>query len=375
MASSSLVLSERQRANAEAAVPSAAAPRALQSTDNRPGPAHTSAMGSRRAHRFDWADRERASTHGVAAAPSRDQSAGRAILAGLDPGRLPTSARAASLAEIGASAGNRAVADLVSEVRADFPLDPPEGVRQIRAVAGGGSTLGHTRLSLDTTAPLFRLPAPSAADGGFTVKPGRTRAPELQFEVRYPTPGRHLLFEGRTAEGGVANTYLEVSSDWSTRVANGEDEHVQDQTIAWRDTWQRVAELTNQMADAQPVRGATPEAAIQASWARFVDQLPPLLRPAGREPSNDAQLARWGWEPAASAFRRLIGESKRARDDSQWHTPSGELDHMEGHHEVRTVEPGSSRLPGPLPAEVMKAAWDRLEAEVSGGGSGGRRRG
>ncbi len=297
-----------------------------------------------------------------------------AVLAGCHPGRLADGSRAAALTKLSASAGNRAVAGLVSEIRTDFPLDPPGGVREIRGVARGGGTLGHTRLSFDPTPPLFRLPTPTAVDGGYSVKPGRARAPELAFEVRYPTPGRHLLYEGRTAEGEVANTYLDVSTDWSTRIANGEDEHVQDQTIAWRDTWQRVADVTNRLADGDAARGATPEAARQASWTQFRNALPPLLRPAGSEPSGEAQEARWGWEPPTSAFRRLVGESKRARDDSQWHTPSGELDHMEGRHEVRTVQPGSSRLPGPLPAEVMQGAWDRLEAQVGGAEGGGRRR-
>ena len=325
-------------------------------------------MRSRRLHRDPWASRDDAR---LGARTARDEAAAttRAVLGGLDPSRLGTDARAGTLAAIARTAGNRAVAGLVSEVRADFPLDPPEGIRQIRAVARGGGTLGHTRLSLDPTPPLFRLPAPTATDGGFTVKPGRTRAPELAFEVRWPMPGRHTLYEGRTAEGEVANTYLDVTSDWSTRIANGENEHVQDQSIAWRDTWQRVADVTNHLADGEPARGATAAAAIRASWAEFRDALPPLLKPAGEEPSDDAQTARWGWEPATSAFRRLVGESKRARDDSQWHTPSGELDHMEGHHEIRTVEPGSSRLPGPLPADVMQGAWNRLETEVSGGGT------
>ena len=330
-------------------------------------------MGSRRARRGEWADRADAPA-AEGRARGRATMATRAVLAGLDPGRLPVDARAGSLAEIGRAAGNRAVGGLVSRVRADFPLDPPEGVRQIRAAARGGGTLGHTRLSFDPTPPLFRLPAPTATDGGFSVRPGRTRAPELAFEVRWPMPGRHTLYEGRTAEGEVANTYLEVTSDWSARIANGENEHVQDQTIAWRDTWQRVAYVTNRLADGEPARGATAAAAISASWRQFRDALPPLLKPAGPEPSDDAQTARWGWEPPTSAFRRLVGESKRARDDSQWHTPSGELDHMEGHHEVRTVEPGSSRLPGPLPADLMRAAWDRLESEVGDGGSGRRRR-
>ena len=67
--------------------------------------------------------------------------------------------------------------------------------------------------------------------------------------------------------------------------------------------------MTNRLADGEPARGATAAAAIRASWAAFRDALPPLLKPAGEEPSDDAQTARWGWEPATSAFRRLVGET------------------------------------------------------------------
>src|SRR5688500_4307564 len=208
-------------------------------------------MRSRRRDRDPWAGRDDAPL-GARTVRGEAIVTTRAVLGGLDPSRLGIDARAGTLAAIAGSAGNRAVAGLVSEVRADFPLDPPEGVRQvraaargggprrhappptrptravaglvsavradfpldppegvrqIRAVARGGGTLGHTRLSLDPTPPLFRLPAPTATDGGFAVKPGRTRAPELAFEVRWPMPGRHTLHEGRTAEGEVAHTY------------------------------------------------------------------------------------------------------------------------------------------------------------------------
>ncbi len=275
-----------------------------------------------------------------------------AMLAGLDPSRLGVHARAAALADLGGLAGNAAVADFVGRVRTDLPQDPPGGVREIRRVGGGG-TLGHTRALMDPSPPLFRLRDAESREGAVGVRPNRTRAPELDFEVRYPTPGRHLLYEG---------IHLEVSADWSATILQGEEEHVADQTIAWQDTWRRVAEAVNAMADGAPVTAATPDEARRAAWRQFVASLPPQLRPAGRDPSEEAQLAAWGFEQPNSAFRRLIGESKRARDDSQWHTPDSSLDHTEGSDEVRVIARGSSRIPGTTPEAVMRAAWERLAA-------------
>jgi hypothetical protein len=292
---------------------------------------------------------------GVVTAPHVERRAtpaagSAALLAGLDPGRIGIDARAAALAHLGGLAGNAAVAGFVGRVRTDLPQDPPNGVRDIRRVGGGG-TLGHTRALMDPSPPLFRLQEPETRETGVAVRPNRTRAPELDFEVRYPTPGRHQLYEG---------IFLDVSADWSATILQGEEEHVADQTIAWQDSWRRVADAVNAMADGPPVTGANPDEARRAAWRQFVASLPQPLRPAGRDPAEESQLAAWGFEQPNSAFRRLIGESKRARDDSQWHTPDSALDHMEGETEVRVITRGSSRIPGTTPEEVMRAAWGRL---------------
>ena len=289
-----------------------------------------------------------------------------AVLRGLDPGRLDVAARSATLAALGSTIGNAAVAGLVGRVRTDMPLDPPDGVREIRRV-GGGATLGHTRLLMDPSPPLFRLPAPASVGDRFGVKPGRVRAPEMDFEVRYPTPGRHLMYEGTTSTGEAARTWLEVSTDWSAKLLEGEDEHVGDQTIAGRDTLVRVAEAINEMADGPPVIGPSPEEARRAAWSRFVRALPAVLRPEGREPTEEAQLAKWGISERDSLFRHLVGESKRARDNSGWHTTGSSLDHMEGADEVREVVAESSRIGVTSPEDLMQAAWARLAAERGGG--------
>ena len=299
--------------------------------------------------------------------------ASRAVLDGLDPGRLDRAARASALTGIGSLAGNAAVASIVSRARTDQPQAPPGGVREIRRVAGGG-TLGHTRLSMDPTPPLFRLPSPSAADGAYSVRPGRTRASELDFVVRWPSAGRHVLYEATSSAGAQANTYLDVDADWSAKILQGENEHVGDQTIAWQDTWRRVADTVNQMAAEPPVTGATPDEARRAAWTTFVHRLPAPLRPDGAEPSEAAQLAKWAWEEPNSVFRTLIGESKRARDlPSPWHTPEASLDHMEGDNEVRTLSPGKSEIGVTLPEDLMRAAWARLPGGASSGGARRRR--
>jgi len=77
------------------------------------------------------------------------------------------------------------------------------------------------------------------------------------------------------------------------------------------------------------------------------------------EPTEAAQLDAWGFDQETSAFRVLVGESKRARDNG-WHTTSAELDHMDGADEVRTVERGSSRIGETKPEDLMRAAWLRL---------------
>jgi hypothetical protein len=288
-----------------------------------------------------------------------------AVLGGLDPGRLGMVARAAALAELASAAGNDAVASLVTRSRTDLPLDPPGGVREVRRI-GGGATLGHTRLSMDPSPPLFRPAAPAQVGDRFGVKPMPTRAPEMHFDVRYPAPGRHLMYEGTTDRGEPARVWLEVSADWSARLLEGEEEHVADQTIAGRDTWQRIAGVLNDMASGPPVCRPTAAEATNAAWHTFVDALPAPLRPSGAEPSEEAQVERWGFAESTSLFRRLVDESGRARDRSGWHTTGSSLDHMEGVDEVREVVAGSSKIGVTSPEDLMTAAWTRLSGKGGG---------
>jgi hypothetical protein len=322
-------------------------------------------MAARRATRLrrrhdDWetSDAPNGSVRPGPRLPSAAVAPVSAVLDGLDPGRLDVASRTATLARLGSTVGNAATAGFVARARTDYPLGPPDGVREIRRI-GGTSTLGHTRSLIDPSPPVFRPRPAESINGRAAVRPSRTRLPEMDFEVRYPAPGPHLLYEGTTSSGQPARTWLDVSDDWSGTILRGEEEHVADQSIAWRDTWERIAGVINEMADAPPVCRATPEEATRAAWEQFVAALPAPLRPVGAEPTEAAQLDAWGFDQETSAFRVLVGESKRARDNG-WHTTSAELDHMDGADEVRTVERGSSQIGETKPEDLMRAAWLRL---------------
>jgi hypothetical protein len=295
------------------------------------------------------------------ASPSGSSSA---ILGGLDPARLGSAARAAAFAELGATAGNRAVVSLVARARTDMPLGPTEGVRQIREYAGR-PTLGHTHLEVDPKPPLFRPSSPTKVNDKFGVKPSRVDLPDMDFTVRYPTPGRHVMFEGETAKGKKAYTWLVVSKTWSDTVLAGENEHVDDQTLARQYTWGRVAGVINDMADGKLICADTPEAATRKAWRRFVDALPSALKPAGPDPSDAAQRAKWGPHDEGSLFLELLHESGRKRDRGL-HTTGSELDHLEGADEVREVVAGTSQIPGPRPEDLIDAAWVRLGGRAGG---------
>lgn len=290
---------------------------------------------------------------------------GMAIARGLDPALLGFADRAHGLESLASTAGNGAVATLL-ESRTDRRLEAPGGIGEIRRVASGG-TRGHTRMELPAAPPLFRAPPTGDGADGFRASVRPVRVPEPHFDVRYPAPGRHVLYEG-TTDTGAFRRVLEVTDEWSERLLQGEDDHVRDQTLATDMTWGRVGASINAQAAAEPATGATAEDAERAAWRRFVDALPAPLRPEGDRPSDETQLAKWGDEVRTSAFRVLLAESRIARDVSQWHTPSEELLRTEGADEVMHLQPGTSRIGTPTPEELMAAAWQRLAGTARGGG-------
>jgi hypothetical protein len=157
-----------------------------------------------------------------------------------------------------------------------------------------------------------------------------------------------------------------VSKGWSDTVLDGETEHVEDQRLAMRYTWDRVAGAINGMADGKPVCAESPDKATHKAWRQFVDALPSVLRPTGENPSTAAQREKWGAHEDGSVFLELLHESGRKRDRGP-HTTGSELDHLEGADEVRKVVAGTSKIPGQPPEDLVDAAWTRL-----GGKAGGR---
>ena len=128
---------------------------------------------------------------------------------------------------------------------------------------------------------------------------------------------------------------------------------------AWELTWARVAGVINAMASGDPFTGATVDDARNAAWAAFKDRLPVGLRPEGDTPTTEAQEAKWGPDPG-TIFRRLMNETKRARDNSGWHTPDESLKQMEGDDRVDELRVGGSRIGQVTSERLIGDAWDRI---------------
>jgi hypothetical protein len=269
--------------------------------------------------------------------------------------RLDLGARIGLASDLQRAAGNAATRRLIGVVRTDRRKEPPDGQREIME-AGSGGTRGLTRTSYTTDAPLFRVEQVQQVDGGsWAVRPTDVRLPSLDHEVMYPAPGRHRL-----RAYGSGSHYLDVTEDWSNRIYEGEGEHVADIDRAWAMTWGRIAGIINDMAKGERFTGQTAEAAQQAAWVAFKRRLPAPLRPVGDQPSTSAQEARWGADDEHTIFRQLMGESRRARDRSGWHTPMQGLKEFAGDDRVDELSTGSSRI-GQVPSRrLMQEAWARI---------------
>jgi hypothetical protein len=292
-----------------------------------------------------------------------------AVARGLDPGELGAADRGLALGELGASAGNAAVVSLVHQVRTNHEMSPEKGVIEMRQIKPG-NTLGHTRMELPATPPLFEPVVAGGEKGMFTARPRPVRIPEPTFDVRYPGAGMHLLPpRGGDADPGPKR-YLDVASQWPAKILSGEDEHVEDQTLAIDMTWGRVRDVINELAEEPPATGPTAAAAEAAAWKRFADALPKLLRPAGERPSKEAQQERWGPHVRRNPFDRLLRESEQRRDlnsnregtrnTGAWHSLA-QVRAFERKGEVYEIHQGDAKIPGPLPDQVMKEAEERIE--------------
>jgi hypothetical protein len=213
------------------------------------------------------------------------------------------------------------------------PSAPPDGLGKMRALKNGQGILGLTIRSIEPSPPLLRPEAPVQTEAGWTCKTRKTRVPEPYFEVYWPTKGRHAVSPGIT---------LDVGADWDAKLKQGEDEHVEDTTLGWQQTWGQVGAKVNELAQAPGPPKPTEAEARRDLWARFAHSLPKDLRPTGAEPSEEAQTAKWGFEPKTTLFRRLF-DATVARDTRNWHLPGTTVE-FDGKNEIRSLVDGSSKI-------------------------------
>ena len=158
---------------------------------------------------------------------------------------------------------------------------------------------------------------------------------------------------------GKGTQFLDVSEDWSDKLGEGETEHVTDSDTAYAMTWGKVAAVLNKMAE-EKFTGPTVEAALQSAWQTFKARLPEGLRPEGDTPTAEAQEKKWGADDKNTIFRKLMNETKRARDNSGWHTPDQSVKENRGDDRIDELSKGNSRIGEKKTPQLMKEAWDRV---------------
>jgi hypothetical protein len=252
------------------------------------------------------------------------------------------SARSAHADGRAGGSGGRAV--VVGRIKLDAkPKGPPGGLKAIREMKGGRGILCNTIASIDPSPPLMRPETPQKTEAGWTCRSRTTRVPQPYFDEYWPTAGRHTL---------APHIYLDVTDEWEGKLKQGEDEHVADSTLGWEVTWGRVAKAVDALAKKPGKPQPTEEAARLDLWQRFARCLPADLRPAGASPTEEAQLARWGFEPKTTLFRVLFGATE-ARDLRNWHLPETDTD-IVGKDEFKTLKAGGSRIGQVTPEELIK---------------------
>jgi hypothetical protein len=269
-------------------------------------------------------------------------------------GDLDLGSRIGFAADLQGTAGNAATAQLVGLTRTDRQQQPPAGLRALMDASGPGNR-GLTRTSYGSDAPLFRIRRTEQVGETWHVKPGDVRLTPPDHEVWWPAPGRH-----RIGDYGRGSQILEVTEEWSNRIKMGEDEHVADSDLAWEMTRGRVASVINEMAAGDDFTGTTMDEARAAAWREFKRRLPAPMRPEGDQPSNEAQEAKWGFEPRTTIFRQMMRVTRQARDLSGWHTPEESMHAMEGENRIDHLADGTSRIPGTATPQLMQEAWDRI---------------
>lgn len=271
-----------------------------------------------------------------------------AALEGLDLGT-----RIGLATDVQATAGNAAMTQLVGLVRSDHKMAAPDGLAEIIAKSGPGNR-GLTRTAFTANPPLFRGGKVEQKGDAWSVKPAPVRLRPVEHDVYWPAPGLHKI-----RSLGKGAQYLDVSDTWSDKLAEGETEHVTDSDLAYEMTWGKVAAVLNKMAE-ESFTGPTTEDATKAAWQAFKRRLPEGLRPEGDAPTAEAQEKKWGADDPNTLFRKLMGETKRARDNGGWHTPDQTQRETRGDDRIDELSKGGSHIGEHKSEKVIKDAWDRL---------------
>lgn len=258
-------------------------------------------------------------------------------------------------------AGNEAVAealrggrsgDMVTTVDAvelkRDGMDPDLGIQKIREQTENKMTLALTQRSILDAPPLFRAETPEQTKGGYTTKARKVGSiPEPMIHEWWPKAGLHKLPDG---------SLLDITATWEKKLEEGEDEHRDDATLAWRLTWKKVQDTINQFAEKPAAPEATPEAATKSLWKRYVAALDPELQPGGDQPSDarqkDVLAVRPGtffahtWETTVARDTRMNHETRMGAAPKDGHpAPKGTMvSGVEPHPEFKVRGPTSADL-------------------------------
>lgn len=253
-----------------------------------------------------------------------------------------------------ASAGRTVVA--TGHAQTITVRDAPGGVQQVRDQTKDFS-FARTQTLLEADPPLFSATAEAGKDGYLAkVRRVSTRPPDHIVDV--PGEGRHDL----GPYGKKGRRFVDIDGTWAGKFKTGEQEHVDDTTLAWAETWKVIVAAINEVAGAKAVPAATADAATADAWKRVTAKLPAWLRP--KDQSEAAQRAVWtATKGSGTNVRKMISASGRFRDDQGWHTPDKvKKDDASKDDLVEVVADGKSKIGSIKPREVIDLAIKELQA-------------
>ena len=243
--------------------------------------------------------------------------------------------------------GGRSTRSHVATFRTE---DAPQGLANIRK-RHGPSAIAHTTGKIHGMPPLFKAEPGDDGKGGRTAKVRRANTRPPDHDVELPGIGRHDV-----GAYGKFRHIVAIDDDWAGRLKVGEQEHVDDETIAWQVTWKVIADAINAVADGKPVPGKTDEDAAKAAWSRVLAKLPAYLHP--KDASESAQTERWDYVKG-SPVKWLIDTSKRVRDvEEKWHFPTYNPEHPNTKRDMvdRPAIGQTTKIPGKVPKDLLAEA-------------------